>query len=103
MRDRGIYRQFRQTVLAQGMGVGAVEMLSAADVRSMTAGGAEGMSVTFLGNMCRRLVAELRAKEDHAVAEWIESKIRERFPLAEVRLPERKVAVIYLAGVEEEE
>jgi hypothetical protein len=43
-----------------------------------------------------------RERERRAVVRWMEAKIRERYSLAEVRLVEDKIAVVYLDGASEE-
>jgi hypothetical protein len=43
-----------------------------------------------------------KERERRVVARWMEAKIRERYSLAEVRLVEDKIAVVYLDGASEE-
>lgn len=100
MRKRTVYGRLREAVLAGGHDSSAVKSMTVDELRSMAE--AKGESVTFLENMRSRLAAELKEKERRTVAAWIEGLIRERFPLAEVRLVEDKIGVVYLDGASEE-
>lgn len=101
MRNRAEYKRLQAAVNAADKDSREVELLSADEVRSMAE--AEGVSVTFAENMRRSLHAKLAAVERGLIGRWIELQVRGRFPLAEVKMPEKKVAVIYLDGFEEED
>jgi hypothetical protein len=102
MRQSAIYQRFREAVKTLGHDAAAVERLSAETVRLMAEAGAEEATATFVENMKKRLALELRGKTRQAATAWIEGQVRQRFALATVRMPEDKIAVIYLDGLDEE-
>ncbi len=101
MKNRAEYKRLEIAFNAAGSDSSSVEVLSADEVRAMAE--AEGVSVTFAENMRRSLFAKLEAIERGLIAKWITLQLRGRFPLAEVKMPEKKVAIIYLDGIEEED
>ena len=104
MRERPVYKRFRDAVEAQGVDAAAVEMLSPQAVRQMA--GCEGMTQTFLKNMRNRLAAKLRENEAETVAAWIKSKVLTRFPQAQTKVRRGRVIEVWLdpgaPGVEDE-
>ena len=97
MRERLIYKRFRDAVEAQGIDAATVEALSAEAVRQMAGG--EGMTQTFLKNMRNRLAAKLRVREVEDAAGWIESKVRAQFAQAQTRVRRGRVIEVWLDGL----
>ena len=97
MRERLVYKRFRDAVEAQGIDAASVEALLPQAVRQMA--GCEGMTQTFLKNMRNRLAAKLRQREAETAAAWIESKVRVRFPQAQTKVRRGRVIEVWLDGV----
>ena len=94
MKNRAEFKRLESAVSSAGGDASGVEVLSADEVRVMAE--AEGVSVTFAENMRRSLHAKLAAIERGLIGRWIELQVRGEFPLAEVKMSEKKIAVIYL-------
>ena len=97
MRERLVYKRFRDAVEAQGIDAAAVEALAPQAVRQMA--GAEGMTRTFVKNMRDRLAARMRQREAQTAAAWIESRVRTQFAQAQTRVRKGRVIEVWLDGV----
>ncbi len=102
MEQSAVYQRFKDAAEALGHDGAAVQRLSAETVRLMAdADGAEA-TATFVENMKNKLARQLRARARRATSTWIEEQVRQRFAGAAVRMPDDKIAVVYLDGMDEE-
>ncbi len=88
--------------MSQKLSVRGLELLSPAQVREAIGQGVRGLSKTFIGNMQRRLVAEMRREELQSAADWILSRILTQFPNAEVTVKRNRIVQVWLDGLPEE-
>lgn len=99
---RILYESLKAAIVSQKLSVRGLELLSPAQVREAIGQGARGRSLTFIGNMQRRLVAEMRREELQSAADWILSRIVTQFPKAEVTVRRNRIVQVWLDGKPEE-
>lgn len=81
------------------------EYLTDADIWTALGKVADSLTIAQVSNLRRKLVKELRKKEDKSAADWISSQVLGNFPKAECeikRVANKRVAVLHLNGKAEE-
>ncbi len=99
---RTLYESLKAAIVSQKLSVRGVELLSPAQVRMAIGQGVRGLSVTFIRNMQRRLVAEMRREELQSAADWILSRILSQFANAGVAVKRNRIVQVWLDGLPEE-
>ncbi|MBE0537439.1 MAG: hypothetical protein IH624_17385 [Phycisphaerae bacterium] len=101
MKQSAIYQRFKKAVTALGHDAATVERMSTDMVRLFGEIEADAQTATYLEDMKKKLARELRSENRRAAGSWLQAQVRQRYKLATVRMPEDKIAVIYLDGLDD--
>ena len=98
---REIYNDLKSAIKTAGITYQTLELMNDAEVRVLIGARADGLSGTFIQNMQRKAVEQMKHKEMKSVADWIVSRVSGQFPNVEA-IPRRDRTIrVYLDGIPE--
>ena len=98
---RGAYADLKAAIQEAELTYQAVELLTLPEIRTLIGEKALGLSGTFIKNMQRKAVAQMKRQELRSIANWIESRVSGQYPNVEAVPRRDRTIKVYLDGLPE--